>query len=429
VDKTTIVLDTSVILHDPACLEKLENSEIILHINVLNELDKSKKYPDEVGRNARVFIKMIDKLFSEVNGMSCEIGTNTITIGTFDSNKPLEKADNSLIECASNLKTTGKTVILMSRDINLRMRARACGITSQSYEKTSSRSSELYTGICSLKNAELGGFLQESGYLSLDDYEELQDLYPNECILFTDDEKNGVALGRRTGSKISLIKDRNLWTIGTRNKEQACAADILLDPNVPLVTLIGNAGTGKTLLTLASALEMVINKKAYKKIIIYRPMQPVGQEVGYLPGNLEEKLDPWMSAIKDNFEFLATANKKDKSCGKSNWKDKLGQYADLIQMEAVTYIRGRSIPNAYIIIDESQNTTREQIKTILTRVGTGSKIVMTGDIYQIDGKNLDTVSNGLTYTAESFKYSDLAGHVTLTKGERSKLATEAALLL
>jgi PhoH-like ATPase len=213
----------------------------------------------------------------------------------------------------------------------------------------------------------------------------------------------------------------DVWGIDARNKEQSFALELLMDPDVEVVSLIGQAGSGKTLLAVAAGLEQVLgDDNEYKKLIVSRPIQPLGKDIGFLPGTLEEKMDPWLMPIKDNLEFLL-----------GNDRDTVKMYFEkgVIEIEAITYIRGRSITNAFIIIDEAQNLTRHELKTILTRVGEGTKIILTGDIEQIDNIYIDETSNGLTYAVEKFKEYDISGHITLQKGERSKVATLAAKIL
>jgi PhoH-like ATPase len=267
--------------------------------------------------------------------------------------------------------------------------------------------------------------LQRNTYINTEFYG-FDDLNPNECVMFENEHGDGIAMGRKTnGNKIKLIKKTNPWTIHSRNKEQSFAIDLIMDKGVDLVTLIGKAGTGKSLIVLATALELVINRKEYDKFVIYRPIQPVGNDIGFLPGTMEEKLGPWFQAIMDNMETLFQFKNGD------HWKRELEHFQKkgLIEMEAITYIRGRSIPNAIILIDECQNLSKDDVKTILTRAGENTKIILTGDIEQIDNSSLDATSNGLTYVIEKFKESDLAGHITFTQGERSKLASKAAEIL
>jgi PhoH-like ATPase len=315
-------------------------------------------------------------------------------------------------------------VTLVSNDINLRVKAKARGMDAVAHDGQKYNLSDLYSGTKIIKDEDAGIVLQQLGVLDPEEYG--YDLSPNECILFESNNGDGIALGRKVApNKIKLIKKSYPWNIAARNKEQSFAIDLIIDKSVDLVTLIGKAGTGKSLVVLATALDLVISKHEYDKFIIYRPIQPVGNDIGYLPGDLTEKLAPWFQAIMDNMEILFTSK------GRSDWRRELEMYQNKgrIEMEAITYIRGRSIPNAIILVDECQNLTKEDVKTILTRAGEGTKIILTGDIEQIDNSLLDATSNGLTHVIEKFKDSELAGHVTFTQGERSKLASKAADIL
>ena len=240
------------------------------------------------------------------------------------------------------------------------------------------------------------------------------------------DNGDGIAMGRLIAlDKLKLIKKCYPWSVAARNVEQTFLIELIMDKNIDLITAIGQAGTGKTLVALASALELVLNRREYDKLVIYRPIQSVGNDIGFLPGTMEEKLSPWFQAIMDNFEFLLS--------GKSitDWKRELEMFQKKgrIEMNAITYIRGRSIPNSIILVDECQNLSAAEVKTILTRAGENTKIILTGDVEQIDNDNLDATDNGLVYVIEKFKDSPLAGHITLTKGERSRLASLAAKIL
>jgi len=442
--KYTYVLDTSVIIYDPYCVEKFPDSNIILQVFVLNELDKIKKMSSDAGKNARTFIRLLDeicgngKLHKGVklqNKSIIKVDTTQHDVSKFGDTGYV---DNQILSCANSLskKLRGTRVVLISKDINLRVRAQSFNIAAEDYEKDGikirKRNDRLYSGVVTIESPVLSGELCNEKFLECKKHPELKNILPNECVHFADKYGNGNTLGRRSGGDINIVRDNDLWTINTRNKEQAFAADLLLDPDISLVSLIGKAGTGKTLLSIAAGLELLINQKIYNKFIIYRPMQAVGNELGYLPGNMEEKLEPWMEAIKDSLDYLTSFKKKrrgKKAAIKDNWRDNLGQYSDSIFLEPITYIRGRSIPNAYMMIDEAQNLSKSEIKTVLTRVGPGTKIVLTGDIEQTDGPHLDAINNGLTHVASAFRSSTLSGHITLIKGERSKLATEASNIL
>lgn len=434
--RKTYILDTSVLIHDPNSFKSFSGNDVIIPINVLDELDKLKTFPNEAGKNARVCIRSLDAL--------CEKGAihkgirieNNIMLKIDTSNNadkfgPASYVDNKILSCAYSIKEKNKKktkptqTVLVSKDINLRIRARVFDIQAQDYAKDKIPVSDLYDGFKVIKSSELGRALQKKEYIDICMYDELQGLLPNECVHFESENGDGLAIARRIGDRLVGIKNRKPWGLELRNKEQAFAVDMLCDPKIPLVTLIGKAGTGKTLCAISSALEMVLEQKKFNRMIIYRPIQPVGKDIGFLPGTMEEKLGPWMQAVSDSFEFLFEAKNGAK------WKTTLDRYLDdgSIQMEAITYIRGRSIPNAFILIDESQNLSKDEVKTILTRAGTGTKIVLTGDIEQIDNSYLDATNNGLSYVVEKFKHFDLAGHITFNKGERSILASKASEIL
>lgn len=436
VSRNIYIIDTSVLAHDPNSIKSFTGSDVVLPINVLDELDKLKTFPNDAGKNARVCIRQLDKICNLgdiIRGVSIPGDImlridNTITDDKFGTTSYV---DNRILACADllNIKNSKKKspskVILVSRDINLRIRARAIGVMAEDYEKDRTPVSDMYQGFVEITNDAMGDALVARGTLDCAGYPQLKKLAPNECIHIQASDGSGLAMGRRHGDKLKLIQSRTPWGLTLRNKEQAFAVDMLCDKRLPLVTLIGKAGTGKSLIALAAALEMVGERKEYNRLIIYRPIQSVGKDIGYLPGSLEEKLAPWMQAIFDSLEVLFTIK------AGSNWKRSLDYMIDrgLIEMEAITYIRGRSIPNAIILIDEAQNLSKEEIKTILTRAGNGSRIILTGDVDQIDTTNLDATNNGLTYVVEKFKHSNLAGHITFTKGERSELATLAANIL
>lgn len=425
------ILDTSVLIHDPNSFTSFVNSDVILPVAVLDELDKLKKQPNDAGKNARVAIRLIDKI-SDLGDVSTGIILeNDIWFKIDVNNYPNDLGDSlygdtRILACAqaTNIAHPESSVTLVSNDINLRIRAKALSIFAEGYEKNKSSLSDLYEGIKVINHTEAGLDLLQYGVIDPRPFQ--FDVHPNECLVFLDEEGHEIAMGRKVApDKIKIVKKTYPWGISPRNKEQSFSIDLIMDPSVPLVTLIGRAGTGKSLITLATALELVLNKREYDKFIIYRPIQPVGNDIGYLPGTMEEKLAPWFQAILDNFEVLFTSSNGDK------WKTNFEavRKKDRIQMEALTYIRGRSIPNAIILIDECQNLSKEDVKTILTRAGENTKIILTGDIEQIDNSTLDAINNGLTYAIEKFKDSDLSGHITFTKGERSKLASKASEIL
>lgn len=435
--RKTYVLDTSTLIYDPCTYKQFPHSDVIIPIAVLNELDKLKKGSSEAGKNARVAIRLLDEISNK----------GDISTGILLDDDILVKVDATYLDCSlppyTGLgdPTYGDTqilactqanwhshperdVTLVSNDINLRVKCKARGIEAESHEGDRYSLSDLYAGAQSIVNEDAGLALQQSG--TIDPAEFGVWLQPNECVLFQADNGDVISMGRKIAAdKIRVIRKSYPWNITPRNKEQMFAIDLIMDKNVDLVTMIGKAGTGKSLMVLATALELVLGRKDYDKFIIYRPIQPVGNDIGYLPGTMEEKLAPWFSAIMDNFEILfSTKNGGD-------WRRELEMYQKKgkIEMEAITYIRGRSISNAIILVDECQNLSKEDVKTILTRAGEGTKIILTGDIEQIDNSLLDATSNGLTHVIEKFKDSGLAGHITFTQGERSRLASKAAEIL
>lgn len=431
--RKTFILDTSVLVYDFNAVYSYKNSDVVIPIAVLTELDKLKKQNNEVGKNARLCIRYLDELSERGNILDgVDVGEKTIlkldpkVHEAIGSDK--DYGDNQILGCVSALKADGKLVVLVSRDINLRIRARAIGVESQDFSEEKKESYELYKGHKVIVHPEAGEKLNINGSISCADYEFASDVLTNEFILFTDENGESIATGRRYGKLIFQVQNFSPWGLDLRNKEQLYLTNLLMDDKVHLVSAIGKAGVGKTICVIASALELVLNKKKYDQLLIYRPIQPMGNDIGYIPGTVEEKLDPWFSAVDDAFSVLFADSKNRK---KDAWKDKLHQYIDngTIKKEALTYIRGRSISNALIIIDEFQNLSPDEAKTILTRAGIGSKIILTGDIDQIDNNRLDAINNGLTYVIDRFKGSRIAGHITLTKGERSELATLASEIL
>lgn len=426
------VLDTSVLVYDPCSFNTFTNSEVILPIAVIDELDKLKKLPNDAGKNARVAIRMLDEL-SSLGDISVGILTDNnvlVKIDTISYPNNFGDAlygDTRILACAHSTATQFpyNETILISRDFNLRVRFRALGFNAESYDKDKIAFSDLYCGIKTIIDMEAAEDLLHDGSINPKLYK--LDLYPNECVVFMDNNGNELVSAKKVSpDRLKVVKPMYPWGLSPRNKEQTFAANLIADVSIPLVTLIGRSGTGKSLITLATALELVLHQKKYEKFIIYRPIQPVGNDIGYLPGTMEEKLSPWFQAIMDNFEILFTS-----SSGGDKWRTNFEavKKKDRIQMESLTYIRGRSIPNAMILIDECQNLSKEEVKTILTRAGENTKIILTGDIEQIDNTTLDATNNGLTYAIEKFKDSELAGHITFTQGERSKLASKASEIL
>ena len=461
------VLDTNVILHDPLAITKFGASNVIIPIYVVEEVDNFKKQLNELGRSARLFSRTLDEYREKGNlakGVRMPSGGLLRVIPTERKYMPQDNIatsknspDTLIMSVALRVQAEEPDTpcIFITKDTNLRIRADGMGLSSENYEERGFSIDELYPGAVELRvdgdiinelyqsrevilpftesvrangayeNAELTAGLDESASL----------LYANEYVRLIDRvEENHTAMARLMPqqSKIQALATTrpgfgSCWGIKPRNKEQHFALDCLLDDNIKLVTLLGKAGTGKTLVALAAGLQKATEEQAYSKLLVARPIFPLGKDVGYLPGGIEDKLNPWMQPIFDNVEFLMGLNEEDKRRGRRSYKELIDM--GLLQIEALTYIRGRSIPNQYIIIDEAQNLTPHEVKTIITRVGQGTKVVLTGDPYQIDNPYVDADSNGLTYVINKFKGIDIAATVTLTKGERSKLAEIASNLL
>lgn len=409
-------------------------NKVVIPLTVIEELDKFKKNQDELGRNARTVIKKIDKLIRKsAMGQITEEGVkldnggilvvepnHTDTIPELDRSVP----DNRILSTAKYYykKDGEENVKLLSKDANLRIKANIFKIKAEDYDSNREFSvDDKYLGYRTLEITKAQEEALYQGKLKIK-----EKLYPNEYVVFT--KKNGeiktpiVAKMNSEGYMVALGAKNAIFDIGPRNIEQQIAVDLLLNPDIPLITITGKAGTGKTLLTVASALEQVLNQSTYSRILISRPVVPMGKDIGFLPGSISEKLDPWMQPIYDNLDYLFNAggNTKRGSLGLHQYKTLIEQ--GVIQVEPLMYIRGRSIPNQIFILDESQNLSKHEIKTILSRVGEGTKIILTGDPDQIDNPHLDKVSCGLSQVVEKFKTSSLAGHITLNKGERSALA-------
>jgi len=440
--KKIFVLDTNVLLHDPRAIFSFEDNDVIIPIVVIEELDKFKKNIDEMGRNARQISRILDefrqqgKLSQGVSlkgGGMLRVELNHQSPQHLPAELVASKGDNRILATALNLchSTKDVPIVLVTKDTNLRIKADALGLTAEDYETDRITLEELYSGEIEIM-VEPG--LIEKFY----DHGEIEvpsgtQIFPNQFALMKNSANpSQTALARYNKQKHVLVPivatKHGVWGLTSRNKEQQFALDLLLNDDIRLVSLVGRAGTGKTLLALAAGLERTIESRTFARLVVSRPVFPLGKDIGFLPGDIEEKLKPWMQPIRDNLDFLM-GNSQTVSRGKSR-KD-LQSLFDLgmIEVEPLTYIRGRSMPNQYLIVDEAQNLTPHEIKTIITRAGEGTKIVLTGDPYQIDNPYIDSSSNGLSFVVERFKEEAIAGHITLSKGERSDLAELAATLL
>jgi PhoH-like ATPase len=435
--KKTYVLDTSALITDTECVNSYGNNDILIPIKVLEELDKHKKRQDLVGASARTVIRFLDSLRSSgslYEGVKLGKGKGVLrvkgysTTMDFPPELDLSVADHQILAVALSEKTETKKVIVVSNDINMRVVCDSIGMESEDCnpEKVVESTSSLFHGFTDvLVDDEFIDRFYANESLELP--EKKDKLFPNQYLMLTSSSNNKkTALAKFVGPNQPLARLTNLgkkgvFNIKPKNKEQNFALDLLMNPDIPLVSIVGKAGCGKTMLAIAAGLEQTIGLDSkYTRLIVSRPVQPLGKDIGFLPGTLEEKMAPWLRPIQDNLQFLM-----------GNDKVTLEMYMQkgVIEVEAITYIRGRSIANAYIIIDEAQNLSMHEIKTIITRAGEGSKVVLTGDIEQIDNVYVDELTNGLTIAAEKFKNSNLAGHVTLLSGERSALASLASKIL
>lgn len=441
----TFILDTNVLLHDTNSLFVFADNEVVVPLCVVEEIDDQKKRVDEIGRNSRHVARSLDELRKknslldgvrlENNGLLRVEIPPSVSSSAFPSGLDPQKIDNQILALALHLKKVRKNqVILVSKDITMRIKADALGLSCQDYERHKVDVDNFYTGTAVLEtDADTINKFYADGCLAIDEVS----FEANQNITLVDrfnPSHSGIGRYDLKGKTIFPLKLANacakgatsLWGIKAHNKEQQFAIDMLLDDSLQLVTLIGIAGTGKTLLALAAGLTKVIKDEQYQKLLITRPIIPVGKDIGFLPGDVEAKLMPRMQPISDNLSFLFSLQHEEQFSNIS-----LESLIDdqIIELEALSYIRGRSIPNQFIIVDEAQNLTPHEIKTIITRAGSGTKIVITGDHYQIDNPYLDSCSNGLTYLIERFKGTEIFGHITLVKGERSQLAEIAAEVL
>lgn len=442
--KKNYVLDTSVCLTDADVLFKFDNHDIFLPLKVLEEIDGHKKRQDSVGSNARKIIRTLDELRAKGSlekGIRIDKGKGILKVVSFTDLKQvifppdldLRHPDHLIIATAKTLQANSENrkTILVSRDINMRVICDSIGIPAEDYtsEKAVTSSDELYNGFEIIPfDDEIIDRYYAGDDILIDDESVYSNLHPNQYIMMVsnaNEKKSALAKFKCYHEPLRNMVHKSLpdWKIDARNKEQSFAIDMLMDPDIKIVSLVGRAGSGKTLLAIAAGLQQTIGLRAddnhYSRLIVSRPVQPLGKDIGFLPGTMEEKMLPWLMPIQDNLKFLMGD------------RTSLEMYMEKgkIEIEALTYIRGRSISNAFIVIDEAQNLTKHEIKTIITRIGEGTKIVLTGDVEQIDNVYVNETSNGLAHAIEKFKEFHIAGHVTFKKGERSELATLASKVL
>ena len=436
--KKSFVLDTNVLLYDPQAIFRFDDNDVVIPITVIEEIDRFKKDLNETGRNARQVSRYLDHLRQEghlstgvqlPHGGMLRVELGQESQDGLPQDDPA-RHDNRILAIALDVKRrNGQPVVFVTKDTNLRIKADAVNLKAQDYESDKVSIDDVYSG---LREIVVPGDVVDAFYAAGEARMPELQLYPNQFVVMRDEaQPNHTAIGKhlhKEGRIVPIGKRKEaVWGIFPRNREQLFALDLLLNDEIQLVTLIGKAGTGKTLLALAAGLHKTAEESAYQRLLVSRPIYPLGRDIGFLPGDVNEKLKPWMQPIFDNVELLMGGIEGRGKKMHRGYQELMDM--GMLEIEPLTYIRGRSIPNQFLLVDEAQNLTPHEIKTIVSRAGEHSKIVLTGDPYQIDNPYVDSDSNGLTYLVEKFKSEPIAGHVTLVKGERSKLAELAANLL
>lgn len=430
------ILDTNVLLHDPNSLNNFEDNTVLIPIEVIEEIDRFKRESSELGQNARTVSRALDSLRANGSlskGVKLENGGKLRIIfhQNGDGKTPFgnKTVDSQIVAVAREVQQAEpkSKVVLVTKDINLRIKADSVGLQAEDYENDRVYLHDLYTGMLELQvpPEKIAKFRTDSE-LNLNGYGKY---FPNEyCTLIDQTNPKRTALTKvdPTGTRVVPILDvrEGIWGIKPRNREQHFAFDALLDDRIKLVTLMGKAGTGKTLMAMAAGLKRTVLDREFRRLVVARPTISMGKELGFLPGTLEEKLNPWMQPIHDALELLSDLN-----MGTDHRRSADLMRSGTIVVEALSYIRGRSIANQFMVIDEAQNLTPLEVKTIITRVGQGTKVVFTGDPYQIDNPYVDSSSNGFNYIISKFREQTIAAHIELQKGERSELAELAANIL
>ncbi|MDH4467423.1 MAG: PhoH family protein [Bacteriovoracaceae bacterium] len=438
--KKTFVIDTNVLLLDPHSIYKFGEHTVFIPFIVLEELDKFKKDQNENGRNARYFARLVDQHRTKGSlaaGIKMDNG-GTLQMSVLHPdpkvlpNIDLKVNDNSILMACLILKKQGKQVVFITKDINLRLKSDALEIESEDFETSDLTFDELYSGQreVTVSQAIMQKF-EEDKFVPISDLG-IKDILPNEYVhlhleeVETTNHSATKKLGRYSKAKggvVPLIRKRDgVWGIYPRNVEQQFALDALLNEEISLVCLVGKAGTGKTLLAIAAGLEATINRQIYTRVLVSRPIIPMGRDLGFLPGDVNEKLGPWMQPIFDNIDFLFGNRRGERNA--VSWEELINQ--GLLHIEPLTYIRGRSLPAQYMIVDEAQNLSPHEVKTIITRAGEGTKIILTGDCEQIDSPYLDSINNGLAYCIDRLKDEEIVSHAVLKVGERSPLSEIAS---
>ncbi|MBN2717158.1 MAG: PhoH family protein [Deltaproteobacteria bacterium] len=441
--KKNFVLDTNILLNDPNSIFAFEENNVIIPIFVLEEVDSFKKDMSELGKNARRVSRILDELraFGRlVDGVPINDDEGSLRVAFAISELSAEfallgnTADSRILAVASQVQRENPEMpcIFVTKDINLRVRGAALGLQVMDYMADKVHVDELYSGRFerTVSDDLMKQLFAEGEGDNPEGSEDEEKLPPNSFAVMHGVSGGGSAIVRvrPDGRTLRILKGNgpSVWGIRPRNKEQHFAFELLLDDNIRLVTLVGQAGTGKTLLALAAGLQKAAEEQVYQRLLVSRPVFPLGKDIGFLPGDVNEKLRPWMQPVHDNLELLLGISGREKRTGRSS--DELFDM-DMVHIEPLTYIRGRSIPSQFILVDEAQNLTPHEVKTIITRAGDDTKIVLTGDPYQIDNPYVDATNNGLVHVVKRFKGEAIAGHITLSKGERSELAERAAELL
>lgn len=434
--KKTFVLDTTVLLHDPQAIYKFKNHDVLIPIVVVEEIDKFKRDQSEVGRNARTISRLLDRereKGSLNNGVELDGGAHLHIVLESTELRVNNQApslaknnDNWILGVAYHYSTSkNQECILVTKDVNLRIKADALGIKAEDYSNDKVQVEELYTGYRRLEvDDQLRTQLLAQGSLPAP-----EDAIANQFFLLEKEEEEDLLTRYNPVSQRleHIPSTPEVWGIRPRNHEQRMAIELLLDPNIQLVTLVGKAGTGKTLMALAAGLQMVVDEEKFSRLMVGRPIHPLGKDLGYLPGDIDEKIRPWMQPIFDNLEYILHCTSEEQVRDNTTYEYFIQR--GWMTVEPLTYMRGRSIPHQYMLVDEAQNLTPHEIKSIITRAGHGTKIVLTGDPEQIDNPFLDAATNGITYVVSRLKNQSLHGHVTLVQGERSILAELATNLL
>ncbi|MGJ0483927.1 MAG: PhoH family protein [Methylomicrobium sp.] len=458
-DKKLFVLDTNVLMHDPACIFRFQEHDIFIPMIVLEELDRAKKGITEVARNVRQASRFLDELIRDVkpenikdglslsrleaNGGGGVIGKagrlyfqTSIMSELLPETMPGSLSDNSILSVVLALtrQLPGIKVILVSKDINMRIKAATLELPAEDYhnDQVLDDIELLYSGAMALEDDfwDRHGSKMDSWQEKDRTFYKLEDplvaeWYPNQ-YLYMEDSSNFEAIVRSCDGRTAILelardyrtKHNNVWGITAKNREQNFAFNVLLDPDIDFVTLLGTAGTGKTLLALAAGLTLTMERKLYNEIIMTRETVPIGEDIGFLPGTEEEKMAPWMGALMDNLELLGNRS------GNTEWEQGATQNVlmNRVKIRSLNFMRGRTFLNRYLIIDEAQNLTSKQLKTLITRAGPGTKIICIGNLSQIDTPYLTATTSGLTYVVDRFKRWEHAAHITLRRGERSRLA-------